>query len=119
MRIPSDNTLFESLTDFVCDSEHASYEMVMTRQRYVELVRVRKVVSAILYTRFNWSQNRIARQWGYDHSSIGSYLRTLNDIESKVAHNLGFEFMEVLRASQNEAVGDELDGSGGLQRRAY
>lgn len=114
MRIPTDDTLFELLADYVCDKECQSYEMVMSMARYPELVRTRRVINAVLSGTFSWSQSRIAQQWRQDHTSVGHGLRTMTDTEANVSGELGREFMEVLRESQNGTVSDDVDGSGSL-----
>lgn len=109
MRIPNDSTLFEQVADFVCEQEMASYEMVMGGERFVELVAVRRLVSGVLHYQFNWSQARIARQWQFDHSSVGHYLRTMEEDEYIVVRELSDQFMEVLSASQDGVVRHRVD----------
>lgn len=114
MRIPTDDTLFELLADYVCDKECQSYEMVTSMARYPELVKTRRVINAVLSGTFSWSQSRIAQQWRQDHTSVGHGLRTMTDTEANVSGELGREFMEVLRASQNGTVPDHVDGPSSL-----
>ena len=114
VRIPTDDTLFELLADYVCDKECQSYEMVTSMARYPELVKTRRVINAVLSGTFSWSQSRIAQQWRQDHTSVGHGLRTMTDTEANVSGELGREFVEVLRASQNGTVPDYVDGSSSL-----
>lgn len=105
MRIPSDSHLFERVVEFVCDAEHQSYEMVMGKNRYPELVRARKIVSTIMSKEFRWSQTRTSRQWDLDPTSVFNHLHSMQPDELKIAEDLGSLFMEDLRASEDGAVG--------------
>jgi hypothetical protein len=98
LRIPSDNHLFEQVVEFVCDAEHQSYEMVMGKHRYPELVRARKIVSSVMSEQFRWSQTRTSRQWDLDPTSVFNHLHSMTAEESKVAEDLGNLFMEDLVA---------------------
>jgi len=88
--------------------------MVLSMARYPELVKTRRVINAVLSGTFSWSQSRIARQWQQDHTSVGHGLRTMTDTEANVSGELGREFMEVLHASENGTVSNDVDGSGSL-----
>lgn len=110
MRLPTDDTLFEWVTDFVCEKEFTSYEMVISRYRYPELVKTRRIVNALLTDTFGWSQARIARQWRQDHTTIGHGLRSMTVDEAIVSQELGREFMEVLRETQDGTVRHKVDG---------
>lgn len=105
MKIPTDDTLFELVADYVCTAECQSYEMVLSMARYPELVRTRRLVNAVLSDTFGWSQSRIARQWQQDHTSVGHQLRKMSVDECIVSEELGRRFLEVLRASQDGVVG--------------
>lgn len=104
MRIPSDSTLFEMAVDLVCDAELASYEMVMSRSRYAELVQVRRLVSGMLSHRFGWSQHRIAKQWGQDHTSVGHQLQQITDTEMETIESLTEDFIQLMRDNQAEII---------------
>lgn len=93
-RIPDDQTLFDMVVDFVCDTERQSCEMVRGSRRYPELVRVRKIVSVVMRDQFRWSQARISGQWGYDHTTVYNHFKRLSDEESRTADDLGSLFME-------------------------
>lgn len=110
MRVPTDDTLFEWVTDFVCEKEFTSYDMVISGYRYPELVKTRRIVNAVLTDTFGWSQARIGRQWRQDHTTVGHALRTMTVDEAMVSQELGREFMEVLRDTQDGTVGHEVDG---------
>ena len=97
MKIPTDDTLFELVADYVCTAEFQSYEMVLSMARYPELVKTRRLVNAVLKDTFGWSQARIAKQWLQDHTSVGHGLRTMSDTEYEVAQELGHEVMNMLR----------------------
>ena len=114
VRIPTDDTLFELLADYVCDQECQSYDMVLSMARYPELVKTRRIINAVLSGTFSWSQHRIARQWQQDHTSVGHGLRTMTNNEANLSGELGEEFMEVLRESQNGTLSHNVDGSSSL-----
>lgn len=97
MKIPTDDTLFELVADYVCTAEFQSYEMTLSMARYPELVRTRRLVNAVLSDTFGWSQARIARQWQQDHTSVGHQLRKMSDTEYEAAQELGHEVMDMLR----------------------
>jgi len=110
MKIPVDDKLFERVVDFVCEAEYQSPEMVRGQRRYPELVRVRKIVSAIMRDQFRWSQTRTGDQWGFDSTTVYNHLKRMSDDESKVAGDLGFLFVEELYEPQNVSVGNGVDG---------
>lgn len=75
----------EEIEIAVCDYLSISQQLIRSRTRKADVVKARFFCWYFIYKNLNWTFDKIGKEYGYDHSSVGHAIKTTE---------LGYELYE-------------------------